>query len=63
MEMLDIAKKNSIIYIPGEAFSVKHEDKNCMRLSFCLPTEPQIREGSKRLLKSYLHYKTIKGRG
>lgn len=63
MEMLDLAKRNLIIYIPGEAFSVDLSNKNCMRLSFCLPSEEQIREGSKRLLKTYLEYKKIKGRG
>jgi DNA-binding transcriptional MocR family regulator len=62
MEMLEFAKKNLLIYIPGEAFSVGDSNKNCMRLSFCLPSEEQIREGSKRLLKAFQQYAFMKGR-
>jgi len=64
-EMLDIAKKNKIIYIPGEAFSVndesKQDTKNCMRISFCLPSHEQIVEGTKRLVKTINEYKEMKG--
>ncbi len=64
-EMLDIAKKNKIIYIPGEAFSVndesKQDTKNCMRISFCLPSHEQIVEGTERLVKTINEYKEMKG--
>jgi len=64
-EMLEIAKKNKIIYIPGEAFSVNEESreevKNCMRISFCLPSHDEIIEGTKRLVKTINEYKEMKG--
>jgi DNA-binding transcriptional MocR family regulator len=64
-EMLEIAKKNKIIYIPGEAFSVNEESreevKNCMRISFCLPSHDEIIEGTKRLLKTINEYREMKG--
>ncbi|MEA1884397.1 MAG: PLP-dependent aminotransferase family protein [Thermotogota bacterium] len=64
-EMLEIAKKNKIIYIPGEAFSVNEESreevKNCMRISFCLPSRDEIIEGTKRLLKTINEYSEMKG--
>lgn len=64
-EMLEIAKKNKIIYIPGEAFSVNEESreevKNCMRISFCLPSHDEIIEGTKRLVKTIKEYKEMKG--
>jgi DNA-binding transcriptional MocR family regulator len=60
MEMLEIAKKNKIIYIPGEAFSVneetKQEVKNSMRISFCLPSHEEIIEGNRRLVKTIKEY-------
>jgi DNA-binding transcriptional MocR family regulator len=63
--MLEIAKKNKIIYIPGEAFSVNEESreevKNCMRISFCLPSHDEIIEGTKRLLKTINEYREMKG--
>lgn len=62
MEMLEFATKNLLIYVPGIAFSVGESNKNCMRLSFCLPSEEQIREGSKRLLKAFQQYSATKGR-
>ncbi len=64
-EMLEIAKKNKIIYIPGAAFSVNEETeeevKNSMRISFCLPSHEQIMEGTKRLVKSIREYEQMKG--
>src|SRR6056297_1263576 len=64
-EMLEIAKRNKIIYIPGEAFSVNDESreevKNCMRISFCLPSHDEIIEGTKRLVKTIKEYKEMKG--
>lgn len=65
MEMLEIAKKNLIIYIPGEAFSVNEETrkevKNSMRISFCLPSHEEIVEGNKRLVKTIKEYMEQKG--
>jgi len=65
MEMLEMAKKNKIIYIPGEAFSVNEETrqlvKNSMRVSFCLPSHEEIVEGNHRLVKTIKEYMELKG--
>jgi len=60
-EMLDIALKHGVIYIPGDAFSINNGCNNSMRLSFCLPPEDDIVEGVKRLKKAVLEYGHEKG--
>jgi len=62
MDMLKLAKDNKILYIPGEAFHVDGEGKNYMRVSFCLPTNEQIIEGTRRLVKVIKEYRSRSGR-
>ena len=61
MEMFEMAKKEKVLYIPGEAFFVDNPLKNTMRLSFCLPTEDQLVEGMKRLRRTIDKYCAAKG--
>jgi DNA-binding transcriptional MocR family regulator len=61
MEMFEIAKKEKVLYIPGEAFYVDEPDRNTMRISFCLPTHEEIDEGIKRLRNSINQYADQKG--
>ena len=61
MEMFEMAKKEKVLYIPGEAFFVDNPLKNTMRLSFCLPTEEQLVEGMKRLRRTIDKYCAAKG--
>lgn len=41
--------KNKVLLVPGTAFSTSNKLKNCMRLSFSMVTEGQVREGIHRL--------------
>jgi DNA-binding transcriptional MocR family regulator len=61
MEMFEIAKKEKVLYIPGEAFYVDEPDRNTMRISFCLPTHEEIDEGIRRLRNSINQYADQKG--
>ena len=56
LEMLEIAKKNKILYIPGSAFHPDGGGRNTLRLSFCLPPEEKIVEGMMRLGKTIREY-------
>lgn len=56
MEMFEEAKKNKVLYVPGEAFYVNEVEKNHMRLSFCLPSHEEIKEGIRRLRKVVENY-------
>ncbi|ABX32172.1 putative transcriptional regulator, GntR family [Petrotoga mobilis SJ95] len=56
MEMFEEAKKNKVLYVPGEAFYVNEVEKNHMRLSFCLPSHEEIKEGIRRLRKVAENY-------
>ncbi len=64
MEMLDMAKENKIVYIPGIAFSVNEATakttSRCMRVSFCLPSCEEIEEGTIRLVKTIKEYRKNK---
>jgi len=64
MDMLELAKENKIVYIPGVAFSVNEETakktSRCMRVSFCLPSCEEIEEGTKRLVKTIKEYRDKK---
>lgn len=62
LDMFEEAKKNKVLYVPGEAFYVNEVEKNHMRLSFCLPSHDEIREGVRRLknvVEIYLNKKTL----
>lgn len=48
-EMLAEAIQEKVAYVPGRAFFPDGSGKNYMRLSFCYPTEQDIREGIRRL--------------
>ena len=61
MEMMDLGKKNGILFIPGTAFSISGGCDNSMRLSFCLPSEEDIVEGVRRLKKTVVEYGKEKG--
>jgi len=56
MEMFEEAKENKVLYVPGEAFYVNEVEKNHMRLSFCLPSHEEIKEGIRRLKKVTENY-------
>lgn len=65
MEMFEEAKKNKVLYVPGEAFYVNEVEKNHMRLSFCLPSHEEIKEGIRRLRKvteNYINANSIRSK-
>ncbi|MCD6546262.1 MAG: PLP-dependent aminotransferase family protein [Thermotogae bacterium] len=61
MDMLELAKEKKILYIPGEVFHIDGKGKNYMRVSFCLPTQEQIVEGTKRLVQVIREYQAKSG--
>ncbi len=61
MEMFKYAEQRKVFYIPGEAFKPYEEPSSSMRMSFCLPSFEQIREGVRRLKQAYLDYIEAKG--
>jgi 2-aminoadipate transaminase len=50
-EMLTDAVKEKVAYVSGSSFFANGGGKNTMRLSFCYPSERDIKEGIKRLGK------------
>ncbi|PNR93649.1 PLP-dependent aminotransferase family protein [Petrotoga sp. 9PWA.NaAc.5.4] len=60
MEMFEIARKKGVLYVPGESFYVNEIEKNHMRLSFCLPSHDEIKEGIRRLRSVVEDYKKVK---
>lgn len=50
-EMLNRAIANLVAYTPGTAFYADGRGREFLRLSFCFPTEDEIREGVRRLAK------------
>lgn len=50
-EMLADAINQKVAYVPGRAFFADGTGSDFMRLSFCYPTEEDIREGIKRLAR------------
>jgi len=62
VELLEYAKERKVIFIPGSAFSVDGKSNgNCMRLSFCLPSEAEIQEGVVRLADAIDAYQKENG--
>jgi len=61
MEMFKYAEQRKVFYIPGEAFKPYEEPSSSMRMSFCLPSFEQIREGVHRLKQAYLDYVEARG--
>lgn len=61
MELFKFAEQRKVFYIPGEAFKPYEEPSSSMRMSFCLPTFEQIREGVHRLKLAYMDYVEAKG--
>ncbi|MCS7174366.1 aminotransferase-like domain-containing protein [Pseudothermotoga sp.] len=61
MEMFKYAEQRKVFYIPGEAFKPYEEPSSSMRMSFCLPSFDQIKEGVHRLKLAYLDYVEAKG--
>lgn len=61
MELFKFAEQRKVFYIPGEAFKPYEEPSSSMRMSFCLPTFEQIREGVRRLKLAYMDYVEAKG--
>jgi 2-aminoadipate transaminase len=52
-ELLDVALANGVFFIPGSAFTTTSGFRDCVRLNFTHPTEPQIAEGMRRLKAVY----------
>ena len=50
-EMLIDAVKEKVAYVPGSPFFADGQGKNTMRLSFCYPSQEDIKEGIKRIGK------------
>jgi len=51
-EMLaEAVNEQKVAFVPGEGFYYREGGKNKMRLSYCLPSEKEIKEGIKRLAK------------
>jgi len=50
-EMLIDAVKENVAYVPGSPFFADGQGKNTMRLSFCYPSQEDIKEGIKRIGK------------
>jgi 2-aminoadipate transaminase len=50
-EMLFDAVKENVAYVPGSPFFADGQGKNTMRLSFCYPSQEDIKEGIKRIGK------------
>ncbi|WP_276330744.1 aminotransferase class I/II-fold pyridoxal phosphate-dependent enzyme [Vagococcus bubulae] len=44
-DILDKAKKNGVIFVPGSEFYIDGKGKNTMRLNFTNSTESEIRKG------------------
>ena len=61
MEMFKYAEQRKVFYIPGEAFKPYEEPSSSMRMSFCLPSFEQIKEGVHRLKWAYLDYVEARG--
>jgi DNA-binding transcriptional MocR family regulator len=61
MEMFKYAEQRKVFYIPGEAFRPYEEPSSSMRMSFCLPSFEQIKEGVHRLKQAYLDYVEARG--
>lgn len=61
MEMFKYAEQRKVFYIPGEAFRPYEEPSSSMRMSFCLPSFEQIKEGVHRLKWAYLDYVEARG--
>ena len=51
-EMLDLALKNKVLYIPGDSFYFDNPERNTIRLCFSLPSHENIYEGIRRLRKT-----------
>ncbi|GAB6147356.1 aminotransferase-like domain-containing protein [Desulfocicer niacini] len=51
VKMLDMAFQSKVAYIPGQPFYSHGEGKNCLRLSFSLPSKEEINLGMSRLAK------------
>jgi 2-aminoadipate transaminase len=49
MDLFNIALKENVAFVPGEAFFVDGSGKNTLRLNFSNSSEAQIEEGMKRL--------------
>jgi DNA-binding transcriptional MocR family regulator len=48
-ELLPKALEAGVAFVPGTGFFATGEGGNYMRLSFCYPSEEEIREGIRRL--------------
>ncbi|MDP3066382.1 MAG: PLP-dependent aminotransferase family protein [Methanobacteriaceae archaeon] len=49
LELFDIALKEKVAFVPGEAFYTENPEKNTLRLNFSNSNEERIEEGMKRL--------------
>jgi 2-aminoadipate transaminase len=52
MDLFDLAIKEDVAFVPGEAFYANNADKNTFRLNFSNSDEEKIKEGMKRLGKA-----------
>lgn len=52
MDLFDLAIKEDVTFVPGEAFYANNVDKNTLRLNFSNSDEEKIEEGMKRLGKA-----------
>ena len=51
-DLLDLAFKDKVVFVPGDTFYVKNDKLNSMRLNFSCFDEATIRDGIERLSKS-----------
>ncbi len=59
-EMLTIAIRKGVAYVPGDAFYPRGGGHNTMRLNFSYPSIDEIREGVKRIAESIKEYRESK---
>lgn len=59
MELFEVAIKENVAFVPGEAFYSSNPEQNTLRLNFSNSNEKKIEEGIKRLglAIKYLKYR------
>lgn len=62
MELLQLALKENVAFVPGDAFYTDHTGGNTMRLNFSNSDEAKIEEGIRRLGLVIRHYLSEKGK-
>ena len=52
IRLFEIAIKNKVVFVPGQAFFADGGGQNTLRLNYSSSSEEQIEEGIKRLAKA-----------